>query len=88
MSYKIKDYTKKQALKLGVEVRPSKHKGKKIDVYKNGEFLHSIGALNMMDYPSYLEKEGKQKAEERRRLYHLRHKKPTLGEQLALFLLW
>lgn len=88
MSYIIKDYTKKQALKLGVTVKPSKHKGKKIDVYLNGEFLHAIGALGMMDYPSYLEKEGKEVAEKHRAAYHKRHKKRTLGEQLALYLLW
>lgn len=88
MSYIIKDYTKKQALKMGLEVKPSKHKGKKIDVYMGGKFMYAIGALGMMDYPSYLEKEGKAKADERRRLYHLRHKKTTLGEQLALYLLW
>ena len=68
MSYIIKDYTKKQALKMGLEVKPSKRKGKKIDVYMGGKFMHAIGALGMMDYPSYLEKEGKAKADERRRL--------------------
>lgn len=88
MSYLITDYTKNAASKLGLEVKPSKRKGKKIDVYKNGQYIHSIGSLEYMDYPTYLEKEGKKKADERRRLYHLRHTKNTLGEILALKLLW
>jgi hypothetical protein len=88
MSYKIKDYTKKQALKMGLEVKVSKHKGKKIDVYKQGKFIHSIGALGYMDYPHYLEKEGLEVAEKHRKAYHKRHTKNTIGEKLALKLLW
>lgn len=90
MSYKITDYTKKKALKMGLEVKPSTHKGKKIDVFKNGKFIHSIGSLGSMDYPTYLldKGTGKAKADERRRLYHIRHTKNTLGEKLALKLLW
>ena len=57
MAYKITSYTKAQAKKLGVKVAPSKTKGKKIDVYKNGEKVASVGALGMNDYPTYLEKE-------------------------------
>jgi len=88
MSYKITDYTKKKALKMQLEVKPSQRKGKKIDVYKNGKFIKAVGALGYMDYPTYILKEGKKKADERRRLYHLRHTKNTLGEKLALNLLW
>ena len=33
--YKITAYTKARAKKIGVNVRPSKTAGKKIDVYKN-----------------------------------------------------
>ena len=88
MSYKITDYTYAKAKQAGLVVKPSKRKGKKIDVYKDGEYLHSIGALGMMDYPNYLATEGKKVAEERRRLYRLRHTKDTLGERLALYLLW
>jgi hypothetical protein len=57
MAYRIKRYTFEQAKKLGVEVKPSKVKGKKIDVFKNGEKVASVGALGMNDYPTYLEKE-------------------------------
>ena len=37
MAYRIKQYTKDQAKKHGVSVRPSKVKGKKIDVFKDGK---------------------------------------------------
>ena len=37
MPYKIKTYTKNQAKKIGVIVKPSSSKGKKIDVFKKGE---------------------------------------------------
>ena len=53
MSYLIKPYTKKQAEKLNVQVKPSRKKGKKIDVYKNGKKIASIGAAGMKDYPTY-----------------------------------
>ena len=75
MSYKITNYTKRQAKKLGVEVKPSSVKGKKIDVFnKKGKKIASVGALGYMDYPNYIKKKGKKYADERRRLYKIRHK--------------
>ena len=61
MSYRISDYTKKQAKKLGVQVKPSKVKGKKIAVYKDGDKIADVGASGYADYPTYmkLEKQGK-----------------------------
>jgi hypothetical protein len=78
--YKISEYTKAKAKKIGVNVRPSKTAGKKIDVYKNGTKLASIGAIGYNDYPTYLELERKRKvpkgtANERRKMYKLRHSK-------------
>ncbi len=35
--YKIKRYTYQQAKKLGVVVKPSKVKGKKLDVFNKGK---------------------------------------------------
>ena len=35
--YRITDYTKKQAKRLGLVVKPSSVEGKKIDVYKNNK---------------------------------------------------
>jgi hypothetical protein len=47
-----------------------------------------VGDPSYGDYPTYLKEKGKAFAEERRRLYHLRHTKNTLGEKLARDLLW
>ena len=60
MGYRITDYTKQQAKKLGVEVKPSKTKGKKIDVFKKGKKVASVGAIGYKDFPTYskLEKRG------------------------------
>lgn len=76
MPYKITSYTKQQAKKLGVTVKPSTVKGKKLDVYnKKGEKVASIGALGMGDYPTFMRIKGKEYAEVRRRLYKDRHEK-------------
>ena len=73
MSYKITKYTKDKAKKIGVEVKPSNKRDKKIDVFKNGTLVASIGAIGYSDYPTYLLSRGKKYAEERRRLYKKRH---------------
>lgn len=86
--YTILPYTKEKAKQLGLTITPSTKKGKKLDVYKNGKLIASIGAIGYKDYPTYLKEDGPAVANERRRLYRLRHTKNTLGEQLALNLLW
>ena len=80
MAYKILPYSKAKADSLRVEIKPSTNPLKKIDVFKNGKKVASIGALGMNDYPTYLEKEKKGYypkgyAKERRRLYKIRHEK-------------
>lgn len=76
MPYKITSYTKQRAKALGVTIKPSKVKGKKIDVFNSkGEKLASIGALGMGDYPTFMQTKGKEYAEVRRRLYKDRHEK-------------
>lgn len=76
MAYRITEYTKRQARKLGVTVKPSTVEGKKIDVYnKKGEKLASVGALGYGDYPTFMAKKGKEYAESRRRMYKIRHQK-------------
>jgi hypothetical protein len=77
MGYKIQPYTLEKAKQLGVKVAPSTRAGKKLDVFKNGERVTSIGASGMGDYPTYLKTEGKAFADERRRLYKTRHSKNT-----------
>jgi hypothetical protein len=75
MAYSITNYTKSQAKKLGVVVKPSSVKGKKIDVFKNDQKIASVGALGYSDYPTYMKTKGKAYADERRRLYKIRHSK-------------
>tara|TARA_R110000868_G_scaffold229952_6_gene483090 strand:+ start:383 stop:649 length:267 start_codon:yes stop_codon:yes gene_type:complete len=75
--YEIKDYSFKQAKKLGVEIKPSIKKNKKIDVFKNNKLITSIGAQGYNDFPTYLKNDGKKVADERQRLYKLRHKNDT-----------
>ena len=76
--YKIKKYSFDKAKELGVQIKPSTNKKKKIDVFKNNKKIASIGDVNYLDYPSYLEKD-KSLAEERRRLYRARHGKRPLN---------
>lgn len=72
--YRIKPYSYKQANILNVKIRPSSKAGKKIDVFKNGVKIASIGQRGYLDYPTYLEKYGVLIANKRRKLYHLRHR--------------
>ena len=74
--YSISSYTKQKAREMGVDVRPSTRKGKKIDVYKNGRKVASVGALGYNDFTTY-SKKNKSRAKERRRLYHIRHKRDS-----------
>lgn len=74
--YKIKPYSFKQAEKLGVKIKPSTNPKKKIDVFDyNNQYILSIGAKGYSDYPTYTEEKGKEYADERRRLYKIRHNK-------------
>ena len=61
MSYKITKYTQNKAKSLGLVVKPSSVEGKKIDVYKKGIKLASVGAIGYNDYPTYMELEKKGK---------------------------
>ena len=86
MTYSITKYTYTKAKQLGVTVKHSTNKTKKIDVYKKikGKGLRnentlikvaSIGAAGMNDYPTYAKKNGLKYAKTRRRLYKIRHNK-------------
>jgi hypothetical protein len=76
MKYKIKEYSYNQAKKLGVIIKPSPNPKYKIDIYtKEGDYITSIGAKGYKDYPTFIEKDGKEYADRRRELYHNRHKK-------------
>jgi len=91
--YIITTYTKNKAKKLNVIVLPSEKKNKKIDVYDlYGNFIVSIGDVNYLDYPNYTKLYGKKIADERKRLYKIRHKKDRLVKGTAGYyadqLLW
>jgi hypothetical protein len=75
MPYSITNYTRKQAKRIGVQVKASTNKSKKIDVYLNNKKIASVGAANMNDYPTYMKNKGKAYAATRRRLYKIRHDK-------------
>lgn len=75
MPYSISAHTRSQAKRLGVQVRRSTSKGKKLDVFKNGKKIASIGALGYSDYPSFIKSHGKAFAERRRSAYKKRHSK-------------
>lgn len=75
MPYTITNYTFLQAKKLGLTVRPSSNKTKKIDIFKQGKKIASVGAAGMNDYPTFMKLKGKKFAKTRRRLYKMRHEK-------------
>jgi hypothetical protein len=60
---------RRKASKIGVSVKPSTVKNKKLDVFdKNGKKLASIGHLDYEDFNTHGD-------ENRRRLYKIRHEK-------------
>jgi len=74
--YKITNYTLDKAKELGLKVFPSDNPKYKIEIYdENGVFMFYGGSPQYADFPTYMETHGRKYAEERRRLYRLRHKK-------------
>jgi hypothetical protein len=80
MSYDITDYSFKQAAKLGVDIKPSTKKNKKIDVIRENKVIASIGDKRYSDFPTYMKEKGLAFAKERRKLYKARHSK-DLGKK-------
>jgi hypothetical protein len=74
MGYEILPYTRQKAKELGVEIRVSTKRNKKIDVFLPNKII-SIGARGYMDYPHYLKHFGEEVANEKREAYRRRHKK-------------
>ena len=75
MAYTITSYSRKQAKKIGVTIKKSKVKGKKIAVFKKGKKVADVGALGYKDFPTYTKTKGKVYANKRRKLYKIRHQK-------------
>ena len=87
--YHILPYSYNKARELGVEIKPSTRKDKKIDVYKNNNYICSIGKIEMYDYPTYLRDKGVEYAQRRRYLFHKRFKNQTsLASEYAKKILW
>jgi hypothetical protein len=91
--YEITPQQHRIARELGVHIFPSDKSKYKIDVYDwNGCYILSCGASKYYDYFLYKKKYGKDYAEERRRLYKIRHQKDlgNLGSKgyYAWHLLW
>ena len=94
MVYQIKKHTLDRAKELGLKVFASDNPKYKIEVYDglSGHFLFYGGDSNYSDYPSYLESHGREYANERRRLYRIRHQKEinNIGSKgsIIAYLLW
>ena len=89
--YKIQEYSYDQAKKLGVTIKPSDKKYKKIDVYKGDKYLCSIGDIRYGDFPTFYDEYGLEFACKRRTAYHQRHKKENIEGTpgfYALKILW
>ena len=52
-NYIITKYSFDKAKELNLTIKVSKNPLKKIDVYKDNIFLHSIGDSRYQDYPNY-----------------------------------
>tara|TARA_R110001606_G_scaffold78177_1_gene180689 strand:+ start:2037 stop:2312 length:276 start_codon:yes stop_codon:yes gene_type:complete len=90
--YQIKPIQRANAKKLLVDIKPSTNKGKKIDVFKNGKKIASIGAVGYSDYATYIKTKGLKYAKERKRLYRIRHdgeqKKVGSAGFYSFYILW
>jgi hypothetical protein len=76
--YRITEYSRQQAQKLNVDIKPSTKKHKKIDVYQQGKLVASIGDSRYLDFPNYVKLNGLAYAERKRSLYKMRHSKDRL----------
>ena len=87
--YQITEYSYKKAKELNLEIFPSKRKYKKIDVFKNGKYITSIGDIHYLDYPTFLARDGQEIADKHRKLYHARHRNDNgITGKLAMYILW
>jgi hypothetical protein len=85
----ITPYTMKQAKKYGVMIKVSKNPLKKLDVFKNGVKIASIGQRGAKDYGIYLIEKGEKYANERRRLYRIRHQgEGSMSRDTPAFWAW
>lgn len=89
MPYEIKQYSFDQAKRLDLHIQPSTLKNFKIDVFKDGEYITSIGHKSFSDFPHYIESHGMEYALKRRELYWKRHRKDDgIRGYLSKTILW
>lgn len=89
--YKILDYSYARANQIGVIIKQSEKAGKKIDVFDlNNDYICSVGALGMSDFPTYIETHGLEYANERKKRFYQRFKNIKTGTKLwySAILLW
>lgn len=80
MPYTIKPLQIVKARRIGVSIRPSKRRRKKIDVYRKGKLVASIGGIRVTgipygDYATYIQSHGTAYATRKRLAYLKRHAK-------------
>ena len=80
--YVITNYSKLRLKELNdaldsnaIEIKPSKNKTKKIDIFINNKKVASIGAINMKDFPTHIKESGVEFANKRRTAFYNRFKK-------------
>jgi len=83
---------KANARKIGVVVKRSTRKNKRLDVFRKGVKIASVGDSRYNNYHSYIRTKGKEFADKRRALYKIRHnntrKKKDSPSYFADRLLW
>lgn len=75
MSYPITKEIRDRAKALGITVKQSRNKEKKLDAYKDNVFQASFGSKPYKDYHLYKKEYGQKVANEKRKQYKARHDK-------------
>jgi hypothetical protein len=75
MTYQITSRQRSNAKRIGVKIKPSTVKGKKVDVFKGDKKVASIGALGMKDFDLWKKSEGIEKAKARQKAFKSRFQK-------------
>ncbi len=75
-SYKPTNRQLRNAYSLGVNIKPSSNRKKKLDVFDyHWNFICSIGDIHYGDYDSYIKTHGLEYATQRKNLYKQRHER-------------
>jgi len=89
--FEIRAHHREAARRLGVQIRPSQVRGKKLDVFKGGNKVASIGQKGYWDFASY-KALAPDIADARRMAYRKRHAEDRLRKgsagYYAYYILW